>query len=173
MGEQPPPYVLTSLPPVISSHTRLLILGSFPGAASLRAQEYYAHPRNHFWFILSAVWPGLPGRTNVGNYQQRCDWLLDRGLGLWDVYSSCEREGSLDASIRNGVLNDFSSLNETCPQLGGIAHNGTESFKYASHSALLGLPTFKLPSTSPANASWSFDRKVVAWREVFEKCALI
>ena len=164
--------MLTALPPLVSSRTRLLILGSFPGAASLKAQQYYGHPQNHFWRILGAIWPSDPINTDVSSYQKRSEWLLDKGLGVWDVYAACEREGSLDSAIRSAVLNDFSSLKQTCPALQAIAHNGGESFKHSKHTALLGLPIYKLPSTSPANASWSFERKLAAWREVFEKNGL-
>jgi hypoxanthine-DNA glycosylase len=164
--------MLTALPPLVSSSTRLLILGSFPGAASLKAQQYYGHPQNHFWRILGAIWPSNPIKTGVTSYEKRSEWLLTKGLGVWDVYAACEREGSLDSSIRNAVLNDFSSLKQTCPALQAIAHNGGESFKHSKHTALLGLPVYKLPSTSPANASWSFERKLAAWREVLEKHGL-
>lgn len=164
--------MLTALPPLVSGSTRLLILGSFPGAASLQAQQYYGHPQNHFWHILDAIWPSSPLKKRVISYQQRSEWLLVKGLGVWDVYAACEREGSLDSAIRNAVLNDFSSLKQTCPHLEGIAHNGGESFKHSKHTALLGLPVYKLPSTSPANASWSFERKLAAWREVFAKHGL-
>ena len=164
--------MLTALPPLVSSSTRLLILGSFPGVASLQAQQYYGHPQNHFWHILDAIWPSRPLKNCVISYQQRSEWLLVKGLGVWDVYAACEREGSLDSSIRNAVLNDFSNLKQTCPHLEAIAHNGGESFKHSKHTAMTGLPVYKLPSTSPANASWSFERKLAAWREVFEKHGL-
>ena len=165
--------MLRALPSLISSRTRLLVLGSFPGVASLQAQQYYGHPQNHFWRILDTMWPSSPVKYGVASYQKRTEWLLAKGLGIWDVYAACEREGSLDTSIRNAVLNDFSGLKQTCPQLQAIAHNGGESFKHSKHTAVLGLPVYKLPSTSPANASWSFDRKLAAWREVFEKHGLI
>ena len=165
--------MLTALPPLVSSSTRLLIMGSFPGTASLKAQQYYGHPQNDFWRILDAILPSSPTKTDVTSYQKRSKWLLGKGVGVWDVYAACEREGSLDSSIRNAVLNDFSSLKQTCPQLAAIAHNGSESYKHSKHTALLGLPVYKLPSTSPANASWSFERKLAAWREVFEKHGLI
>jgi len=165
--------VLTGLPPLVSPQTRLLILGSFPGAASLAAQQYYGHPRNHFWPILQAIWPCSPSDRLAKSYQIRSEWLLAKGLGLWDVYANCEREGSLDSRIRSPVLNDLASLKQLCPELAAIAHNGGESFKHAKHTRALGLPVVRLPSTSPANASWSFERKLTAWREVFEQHGLI
>jgi hypoxanthine-DNA glycosylase len=161
------------LAPLVSPDTRLLILGSFPGAASLKAQQYYAHPRNHFWQILKAIWPCSPTDTGAGSYQKNSEWLLSKQLGVWDVYSACEREGSLDSNIRNAIVNDFSALPKLCPGLKAIAHNGAQSFKHASYTGILGLPVYKLPSTSPANASWSFERKLAAWREIFEKHGLI
>ena len=110
----------------------VLVLGSFPGAASLRLRQYYAHPQNHFWKILQALWPQHPlPPAGAEGYAARCDWLLARGLGLWDVYESCEREGSLDTSIRNAQVNDFARLQAVCPQLAAVAHNGGESFKHA------------------------------------------
>lgn len=165
--------MLTGLAPLVSSRTRLLILGSFPGVASLQAQQYYGHPQNHFWKILHAIWPSSPMPAGAGSYQKRSEWLLDRGLGVWDVYAACEREGSLDSSIRQPVVNDFSQILQQCPALEAIAHNGGESFKHARHTSLLGLPVYKLPSTSPANASWSFERKLAAWREVFARHGLV
>ena len=164
---------LQALPPLVSSQTAVLILGSFPGAASLRAQQYYAHPQNHFWRILAAIWPDSPINTYDDSYQNRSKWLLSRRLGVWDVYAACEREGSLDSSIRQPVLNDFSALKRLCPELRAIAHNGGESFKHARHTRLLGLPVYALPSTSAANASWRFERKLAAWRGVFEDHGLI
>lgn len=225
--------MLTGLPPLVSGQTRLLILGSFPGVASLAAQQYYGHPQNHFWKILQAIWPSSAIATGADSYKSRSEWLLSRQLGLWDVYAACEREGSLDSAIRRPVVNDFAAIQRLCPALQAIAHNGGESFKHSKHvSAALegagaavrsagppqasaaplggrelhavserggtvfsagppqastaplggsvlhevnsvGVQFYKLPSTSPANASWSFDRKLEAWREVFEKHGLI
>lgn len=165
--------MLTGLPPLVSPRTRLLILGSFPSAASLAAQQYYGHPQNQFWRILQAIYPSCPMNTGIVSYQIRSDWLLARQLGLWDVYAACEREGSLDSRIRKPVVNDFAGLSRLCPALEAIAHNGGESFKHARQLQLPGVPAYKLPSSSPAHASWSFDRKLAAWREVFEKHGLI
>ncbi|TSE37871.1 hypoxanDNAglyco: DNA-deoxyinosine glycosylase [Tepidimonas fonticaldi] len=101
---------LQGLPPVVGPHTRLLVLGSFPSVASLRAQQYYAHPHNHFWTILGTLWG-----------------------------------------------------------LRAIAHNGGESWRHARHTRALGVPVERLPSTSPANASWSLARKTAAWAEVLAR----
>ena len=165
--------MLTGLAPVVSRQTRLLVLGSFPGAASLAAQQYYAHPRNQFWPIVTALLATDPQAVCAASYKERCAWLLSVGLGLWDVYAACEREGSLDAQIRNAQPNDFARLRSLCPQLKAIAHNGGESFKHARQTAALGVPIVRLPSTSPANASWSVERKRAAWRAVLLQYELL
>ncbi len=167
---------LLGLSPVVGTGTRLLILGSFPSVKSLRLQQYYAHPQNHFWKILQALWPGDPLPVPE-LYAQRCAWTLAHGLGIWDVYASCEREGSLDSAIRQAEVNDFAALRMRCPQLRLIAHNGGESFRHAKAvRAALGVGHFslvQLPSTSPANASWSFERKLAAWREAALQAGII
>lgn len=163
---------LQGLPPVADGRTRLLIVGSFPSAASLQAQQYYAHPRNQLWPILAALWPTppLPARSD---YAARCAWLLERGLGLWDVYDSCERSGSLDSAIRVPQVNDFVALQQRCPQLAVVAHNGGESYKHARRLQGLGWAVYRLPSTSPAHAAWSMQRKLDAWREVMQAAGLL
>jgi hypoxanthine-DNA glycosylase len=157
---------LDGLAPVIDANTRLVVLGSFPGAASLQARQYYGHPRNHFWTILGALWQIDLAQAP---YAQRLDAARAHGLGLWDVYAGCEREGSLDSSIRHAAFNDLASLVLRAPGLQAVAHNGGESARAMRHTRALGLPVHRLPSTSPANASWSFDRKVAAWRAVLEE----
>jgi hypoxanthine-DNA glycosylase len=163
--------VLKGLPPLVASGTRVLVLGSFPGAASLASQQYYGHAQNQFWKILRALWPD--GADEPADYASRVTWMLSKGLGVWDVYAACEREGSLDSHIRQPVRNDLAALVQRCPQLEAIAHNGGESYKHARHSQALGLPVYRLPSTSPANASISFERKLLAWREVFAAHGLV
>ena len=160
---------LQGLAPVAPRNARLLVLGSFPGVASLAAQEYYAHPRNHFWPILSTLWGiDLVSRT----YSQRIAEARRRGLAIWDVYAACRREGSLDAAIEAALPNDLAGLVRRLPQLQAIAHNGGESARAMRLTRTLGLPVHRLPSTSPANASWSFERKLQAWRSVFETAGL-
>lgn len=161
---------LLGLPPVIGRGTRLVVLGSFPGVASLQAGQYYAHPRNHFWPILSALW-GLD--LGAMPYERRMAEVRARGLGLWDVYAACRREGSLDSAIEAAEPNDLASLKRRAPGLRGVAHNGGESARSMKVTAALGLPVWRLPSSSPANASWSFDRKRAAWAEVFAAAGLL
>lgn len=166
---RPDPIRLQGLGPLADRATRLLVLGSFPGAASLAAQQYYGHPRNHFWPILGAIWGvDLPAMS----YARRLAESRRRGLGLWDVYASCRREGSLDSAITQAEANDLPALAARCPRLSGIAHNGGESARAMRVTGALGLPVYKLPSTSPANASWRFERKLAAWREVFVACGV-
>ena len=155
---------LQGLGPVAGPGTRLLLLGSFPGVASLVAQQYYGHPRNQFWPILAALWQvDLPAMA----YPARLAVLQQRGLGLWDVYGSCRRQGSLDSAITDAVPNDLPGLAGRLPALQAIAHNGAESARAMRVTGALGLPVHRLPSTSPANASWSFQRKLAAWQAVF------
>jgi len=162
--------LLRGLDPVIGPDTRLLVLGSFPSVASLDAQQYYAHPRNQFWPLLSALW-GEDLRAMP--YAARLDAVRRRGLGIWDVYGHCRREGSLDSAIRNAELNDLAGLRRRAPRLAAIAHNGGESARAMRHTRALGLPVWRLPSTSPANASWSFERKLAAWREALAAAGLL
>jgi len=171
---------LSGLAPLVAPDTRVLVLGSFPGQRSLQLQQYYAHPQNQFWPILRALWPQALWPES-SDYAKRCACTLAHGLGVWDVYASCEREGSLDSAIRNAELNDFPTLLQRCPQLKGIAHNGGESFRHAhaveqslAHAGLAGrVRLHKLPSTSPANASWTFERKLAAWRAVMQEHGLV
>ena len=165
--------MLQGLPPLLNANTRLLVLGSFPGVASLRAQQYYGHPQNQFWIIMATLLSPNAADVLAMPYAERARWLLKQGVGLWDVYAACEREGSLDANIQNAQPNDLQSLRTRCPALVAIAHNGGESFKHAKHTRALGLPVHRLPSTSPANASWPFERKLSAWHDVFQAAGLV
>ena len=158
--------LLDGLAPVIDAHTRVLVLGSFPGVASLQAQQYYGHPRNHFWTILAVLW-AIDLKT--APYAQRIAAARAHGLGIWDVYARCRREGSLDSAIEDAQLNDLASLTQRAPALRAIVHNGGESARAMRHTRALGLPVLRLPSTSPANASWSFERKLAAWRTALEE----
>ena len=161
--------MLQGLPPLLSPHTRVLILGSFPSVRSLELQQYYAHPQNQLWsLVFHALSVPGPLEYSGSSYEIRSALLLKLGLGLWDVYAACERSGSLDSAIQHAQPNDLASLRTRCPQLQAIAHNGGESYKHAKHTLQLGLPVYKLPSSSPAHASWSFERKLDVWKSVLQ-----
>lgn len=162
--------VLTGFTPVAAAPARVLILGSMPGAASLAAKQYYAHPRNAFWRILGEIagaHPGLP-------YDERLTRLQARGIALWDVLRHCERPGSLDADIAPAsmVANDFAGLFAVQPGITRVLFNGATAAQCFRRHVLPGLDAallarltlVRLPSTSPAHAGMPFDAKLAAWR---------
>lgn len=153
--------LLTGLAPVIRHDAERLILGSFPGAASLAAAQYYAHPRNQFWRLLSVV---LDEDLVTLPYAARLERVMASQIGLWDVIDTCERKGSLDAAIRRAQPVDFSRLRDAYPALRKIIFNGKTAGKYAPYFAEVGFSTLVLPSSSPANAQLSFEQKRVQWR---------
>ena len=157
--------LLRGLAPVIGPAPRLLVLGSFPGGASLAQARYYAHPRNQFWPILSELW-GLDLRALT--YEERLQQVRERGLGIWDIYVRCRREGSLDSAIEDAELNDLSGLCRRLPALQALAHNGGESARAMRITRALGLPVHRLPSTSPANAAWTMEKLTEIWREALK-----
>jgi hypoxanthine-DNA glycosylase len=155
------PSTLTGLAPVIARDTRILVLGSFPGAASLAAQQYYAHPRNQLWPLLSAL---VDEDLAALAYAERLPRLLAHGIGLWDVLGACQRSGSLDSAIRAPAANDFARLRAACPGLATVGFNGQTSGRFAPQFAAAGYRTLVLPSSSPAHASMTFEQKLSAWR---------
>lgn len=158
--DRPPP--LHGLAPVHDADTRILILGSFPSEASLRARQYYGHPRNQFWRLLGGV-IGEP--LQELSYAERLARVRAHRFGIWDVIASCERQGSLDSAIRDAAVNDFAALFGCSPRICRIAFNGGKAASYRRLLAPLGKEMSILPSSSPANASWSFERKQAAWIE--------
>lgn len=173
--------LLTGFPAIAVLNAKVLILGSMPGVASLQAGQYYAHPRNQFWQILSAVLvdppePPLPLRS----YGAREDFLKAHKIALWDVLSTCRREGSLDSAIRDEIVNDFSLFLQERPGLRHICLNGSKAALLFDRLVAPTLPPhifrdlnlYRLPSTSPANAVCSLARKTEAWRVLKEALAL-
>ncbi len=159
---------LHGFPPLVGKAPRVLVLGSMPGAASLAAGAYYAHPRNLFWpFMADCLGfpPSLP-------YALRARRLADAGVAVWDVLAQCEREGSLDSAIRDdtAAANDFDAFFDAHPGIGSVLFNGAKA--EASYRRLVlprragdGHRLLRLPSTSPANASQAVDAKREAWRQ--------
>ena len=153
--------MITSFPPFINSDTEILILGTMPGIASLEKQEYYAHPRNHFWKIIYTLFDSMPVS---GVFNEKIKFLQLNKIGLWDVLENCERRGSLDVHIKNQTENDFKSLFQEFPGINKIVFNGKESYRFFNKKfgQLKGISYHVMPSTSPAN-TMSFENKLKIW----------
>ena len=160
---------ITSFPPIENSSANVLILGSMPGVASLRAGQYYAHPRNLFWRIMGTLIQLDPESP----YEQRIEALRRARIALWDVLHSCERQGSLDTSIdkTSQSANDFRTFFLQHVHITHVFFNGATAEQ--AYRTLV-LPNMeinrieyqRLPSTSPANASISLERKLEAWQAI-------
>ena len=156
---------LQGLAPVIDARARVLILGSFPSAASLAAQQYYAHAQNQFWRILGAV-IGQP--LEEIDYAARISAVQDAGIAIWDVFAACERAGSLDSAIRDAVPNPLAELRESAPALRRICFNGRMAARRIREVEALGFEAMVLPSTSPAHAGMTFEQKLARWRAALQ-----
>ena len=166
-----PTGVLSSFPPIAAPDARVLVLGSMPGAASLRLQQYYGHPYNTFWQIMGhwlGFEPALP-------YEARCAALLRSHVAVWDVLARCVREGSLDAAItrESMVPNDFASFFAAHPGICRVCFNGATAAEVYRRHVLPQLPApwdaldyRRLPSTSPAHAGMPLAAKREAWTVV-------
>ena len=150
-------------PAVVDANTRVLILGSLPGEASLAAQQYYGNPRNAFWRLMEGV---LDTPLVPLAYEDRLAALLAKGVGLWDVIAEAERPGSLDAAIRDPAANDLVTLIDTLPVLRGVAFNGGAAAKLGARLVGDRVPTLALPSSSPAHAARSFEEKLALWGQL-------
>ena len=159
---------LVGFAPIANRDARVLILGSMPGAASLSAGEYYAHPRNAFWKIMADI----TGVAAEAPYAKRIAALKASGIVLWDVLQSCKRRGSLDADIEADTLkvNDFAAFFRQHHSIEKICFNGATAERYYTRYVLPELSAgsmrlLRLPSTSPAHASLSLVQKSAVWQK--------
>jgi hypoxanthine-DNA glycosylase len=160
----------TGFPPIADSHAEILILGSMPSIKSLQKQQYYAHPRNAFWPIVSDLFE----MDKEWSYQQRCNHLIVNKVAVWDTLKACLRQGSLDSNIEPGsiVANDFNTFFKQHPKIKLVVFNGGKAeqvFKrYVTPSLnepFKQLSQTRLPSTSPAHAAMTFDEKLSIWKK--------
>ena len=157
-----------SFPPIAARNSRILILGSMPGRASLAAGQYYAHRQNAFWRIVCS----LLGIAPASPYGARVRALRASRIAVWDVLHSCVRPGSLDSSIAEEAANDFNAFFRRHPGITHVFFNGAKAeTSYKRHV----LPAIerplhyaRLPSTSPAHAALPFARKHTAWRAILK-----
>ena len=159
---------LKSFTPIANKSVQILVLGSLPGVQSLKANQYYAHPRNAFWRIMAEIF----GFNVELPYESRVDALTGSGVALWDVLHACDRVGSLDSAIEAGsrVPNDFADFFKLHTNIRLVCFNGAEAEKSFNVFVLprltvSGIKYARLPSTSPAHAV-SFEKKLAAWRDV-------
>lgn len=166
---------IQSFPPIENPTAHTLILGSMPGKESLRAGQYYAHPRNAFWPIMGDL---VGAKTNLP-YEARTRMLKSAGIALWDVLASCTRHSSMDADIEADSIctNDFASFLLTHQNITHIFFNGSMAEKFFhKHVQPLLEPLLenhplryqRLPSTSPANASMRYEQKLKAWKVILQ-----
>ena len=157
-----------SFNPIANKSAQVIVLGSMPGTQSLKANQYYAHPRNVFWRIMAEIF----GFSVELPYESRVDALKDSGVALWDVLHACVRVGSLDSAIETGTRlpNDFAAFFKQHPNIKLVCFNGAEAEKSFNAFVLpqltvSGIKYVRLPSTSPAHAVL-FEKKLAAWRAV-------
>ena len=168
--------IVQSFEPVIGNNPQVLILGSMPGIASLKAQQYYAHPRNAFWSIMSELF----GIQRTENYESRIEQIKTCPLVLWDVLRSCRREGSLDADILQNDMqpNAIPQLLMAYPCINLIGFNGAAAEKIFRQRVAALIPDIqrlkliRFPSTSPAHASQTLAQKTEAWGEILQHVQL-
>lgn len=155
-----------TIDPVYDSHSKILILGSFPSVKSREQQFFYGHKQNRFWRVLAGVLNCMVPE----NVEQKRAMLLTHHVALWDVIASCEIIGSSDASIRNVRPNDLSRIFDVA-DIRAIYTNGSKAYQlYQKYIfPINGREAYPLPSTSPANAGYSLDRLVEAWSVIGEK----
>lgn len=162
-----PSRLQLGLPPVLDAATRVLILGSFPGVASLTARQYYAHPRNHFWPLLGELL-GMP-LTDMP-YARRLAALRAHRIGLWDSIVRCARAGSADTAIRHAELAEIALAQRRSPELTLVCFNGQTAARAAPLWREAGYAVRVLPSSSPAY-TLPFAMKLAAWRKTMVEAA--
>ncbi|MBD8959811.1 MAG: DNA-deoxyinosine glycosylase [Clostridiales bacterium] len=151
------------IPPVYDAHSTVLILGSFPSVKSRETGFFYGHAQNRFWRVTAAVF-GCPVPATI---PEKRAFLLGNRIALWDVLAACDIDGSADASIRDVCPNDLAPILAAAP-ITRIFTNGAAADALYTHWQLpiVGIPAVRLPSTSPANAAWSLERLIDAWRVI-------
>ena len=152
--------IVHPIAPVFDETSGILILGSFPSVKSREADFFYGHPQNRFWKVIAAVFEEEVPQT----VPEKKAFLLRNHIAVWDVIHSCDIEGSSDSSIRNVVPNDLTLILDKA-DIKTIYVNGKTAYKYYRKytEKVTGRPAVCLPSTSPANASWTLEKLIGEW----------
>ena len=156
-------------PPIAGVDAKILILGSMPSIKSLEQQQYYAHPRNAFWPIMSTLF----AMDKEWTYQQRCQHLIINKIAVWDALKACQRQGSLDSNIDSSsmIANDFNAFFKQYSKVKLVVFNGGKAEQVFKQNVVPNLDKkfkqlnqIRLPSTSPAHASMTLEQKLTAWQ---------
>jgi hypoxanthine-DNA glycosylase len=146
--------------PVFDRYSKVLILGSFPSVKSREYGFYYGHPQNRFWRIMAYLTKTDPMPVDIEGRRQM---LLQNGIALWDVVATCDIVGSSGSHMTNVMPTDLSIILKNSP-IRQIFANGDKAYKL--YRRYRDNNIHKLPSTSPANATYSFEKLVREWRMV-------
>jgi hypoxanthine-DNA glycosylase len=157
-------HLKTSFEPISNKDTQILILGTMPGDKSIEMGEYYGHPRNRFWKIISAI----TNNSIPDSYEDKQRLLHETSIGIWDVAHKAQRKGSLDSNIEQEEPNDINSFMASHKKLRVIGFNGTKSEalfdKYFERQK--SIKYVSLPSSSPANTGISFEAICKKWQQL-------
>lgn len=159
--------VINAFPPILPKRAHTLILGSMPGGKSLELNQYYAHPQNQFWCFMGDIFGALPSLP----YEERIKILKQQGIAVWDVLKACSRYGSMDANIKDPVVNDFERFYQENPSIKLVVFDSGTAENFYKR---LVLPTLskelnyrRVPSPSPAHARMNYETKRILWMEAF------
>jgi hypoxanthine-DNA glycosylase len=158
---------ITAFPPILPKRAHTLILGSMPGEKSLKLNQYYAHPQNQFWRLMGDIFGALPSLP----YEVRIKILKHKGIAVWDVLKRCSRSGSMDANIKDPVVNEFEEFYQDNPSITLVIFDSVTAENFYKR---LVLPTLtneliyrRVPSPSPAHARINYEAKRILWTEAF------
>lgn len=160
--------------PVYDEYSRILILGSLPSVKSRENNFYYGHPQNRFWRVLWEIYGGAELLCDLNKYpidsfgiEEKKAFLHEKHIAIWDVIAKCDIVGSSDSSIKNVIPNDIHMILDRAP-IENIYVNGGKAYELYMRYCYpcTGREAVKLPSTSPANASWTLERLIASWKVI-------
>lgn len=162
-------FAIHNIPPIYNQDSQILILGSFPSVKSREAQFFYHHPQNRFWKVLATLYHHDPLLT----IEEKKNFLLENHIALWDVIQSCDIHGSSDSSIQNVIVNDIAGLLKDT-HITHIYTNGKKAHQlYMKYCyPVTQIKDCCLPSTSPANATYSLEKLLYEWKKIKEEVTM-
>lgn len=159
---------ITAFPPILPENAHTLILGSMPGGKSLELGRYYAHPQNQFWRFMGDIFGAAPSLP----YEERVKILKSKNVAVWDVLQSCIRQGSMDADIKNPIVNDFEAFYEKNPSIKLVVFDSLAAENLYKRLVLPSLSHKviykRVPSPSPAHVRMKYEEKCALWFEALQ-----